>query len=190
MTVRLDTPFVVLPLHDPTVDGAGFDPRSRYVELFWLAHLGPTTTLLLRRLADGLDAYPDGFELDLAGTARALGLQLVGARRMAFQKALERCVVFGLARQHSHGLLVRRLVPPLSARQIQRLPDHLQQHHRAWAEPVAPTDELARWRAGALAQVLVDAGEESEAVERALERLGVSPALAAAALRSVSASAA
>jgi hypothetical protein len=27
---------------DPVVDDDGFDPRSRYVEVFWLGVLGPT----------------------------------------------------------------------------------------------------------------------------------------------------
>jgi hypothetical protein len=63
----MDVPetLVVLPWADPVIDPIGHDPRSRYVELFWLGVLGPTATLLLRRLADGLESYPDGFELDV-----------------------------------------------------------------------------------------------------------------------------
>jgi hypothetical protein len=38
-----DTTIVVRPWIDPVVDEDGFDPRSRYVELFWLGVLGPTT---------------------------------------------------------------------------------------------------------------------------------------------------
>ena len=58
--VQMDVPatLVVLPWADPVVDPIGHDPRSRYVELFWLGILGPTATLLLRRLADGLDVLP------------------------------------------------------------------------------------------------------------------------------------
>ena len=37
--------------HDPIVDERGYEPRSGYVERFWLGILGPSTTLLLRRFA-------------------------------------------------------------------------------------------------------------------------------------------
>ena len=44
----MDVPatLVVLPWADPVIDPIGHDPRSRYVELFWLGVLGPTATLL------------------------------------------------------------------------------------------------------------------------------------------------
>jgi hypothetical protein len=74
----MDVPatLVVLPWADPVIDPIGHDPRSRYVELFWLGVLGPTATLLLRRFADGLESYPDGFELDVPDLARSLGIKL------------------------------------------------------------------------------------------------------------------
>ena len=49
------------------------DPRSTYVERFWLGILGPSTTWLLRSLAYGFDGAPDGFDLDILDTARVLG---------------------------------------------------------------------------------------------------------------------
>ena len=57
----------VTPWHDPVVDRRGHDPRSVYVEQFWLGVLGPTATWLLRRLVAGFDHQPDGYELDVAG---------------------------------------------------------------------------------------------------------------------------
>ena len=45
----------VRPWIDPVVDDDGHDPRSRYVEQFWLGVLGPTATWLIRRFAAGLD---------------------------------------------------------------------------------------------------------------------------------------
>jgi hypothetical protein len=33
----------VEPWHDPVIDEVGHDPRSTYVETFWLPVLGPTT---------------------------------------------------------------------------------------------------------------------------------------------------
>ena len=43
----------VLPWSDPVIDQLGYDPRSRYVERFWLGILGPSATWLMRYLVDG-----------------------------------------------------------------------------------------------------------------------------------------
>src|ERR671933_2368459 len=64
----------VRPWPDGVIDALGHDPRSVYVERFWLGILGPSTTWLLRRLAAGLEAEPAGFSLSLPDTAQALGL--------------------------------------------------------------------------------------------------------------------
>src|SRR3974377_617260 len=48
---------------DRALEVVGFDPRSLYVETFWLPILGPSAILLLRRLADRLEAAPSGFAL-------------------------------------------------------------------------------------------------------------------------------
>ena len=49
----------IKPWPDPVVDTLGHDPRSRYVETFWLPTLGPTALLLLRHLADRFDRNPE-----------------------------------------------------------------------------------------------------------------------------------
>jgi len=51
----------IRPWPDPVIDNLGLDPRSTYVETFWLGVLGPSTTWLLRRMAAGLEASPEGF---------------------------------------------------------------------------------------------------------------------------------
>ena len=146
----MDVPatLVVLPWADPVIDPIGHDPRSRYVELFWLGVLGPTATLLLRRLADGLESYPDGFELDVPDLARGLGIKLQGQRRAAFANALQRTVLFGMAQQHSHGLLVRRRIPPLSHRQVAQLPTDLRNGPRRLGRPDRADLPRARALAG------------------------------------------
>jgi hypothetical protein len=182
----MDVPetLVVLPWADPLIDPIGHDPRSRYVELFWLGVLGPTATLLLRRLADGLESYPDGFELDVPSLARGLGIKLQGQRRAAFLNALERTVLFGMAQHHTHGLLVRRRIPPLSHRQVMQLPSDLQRAHADWAGPSALTfPEHVRWRAEALAHTMLAAGDEPELIERQLALVGVPPVVGVEALR-------
>ena len=56
---------------DPLVDRLGHDPRSAYVEQFWLGVLGPSAIWLLRHCRNELDRSPTGFVLDLTETAGA-----------------------------------------------------------------------------------------------------------------------
>src|SRR5580700_3965447 len=74
----------VRPWVDEVIDTLGFDPRSAYVERFWLPILGPSTTWLLRRVATGFDRSSGGFALPLADTARELGLGDKGGRHSPF----------------------------------------------------------------------------------------------------------
>jgi hypothetical protein len=55
----------VVDWSDPVVAALGHDSRSGYVETYWLPVLGPSCTLAARRIADWLEAEPDGFELGL-----------------------------------------------------------------------------------------------------------------------------
>src|SRR5690606_34055533 len=122
----------IVPWADPLIDPRGHDPRSAYVERFWLSTLGPTATLLMRRLADAFDRHPDGFVLDLAVTAQSLGLSRGAGRSGAFVKAFGRCVMFGLAHQCSTGYAARRRLPAVARRHLLRLPAALQEAHDAW----------------------------------------------------------
>ncbi len=171
----------VRPWPDGVIDALGHDPRSSYVEQFWLGILGPSTTWLLRRLAAGLDASPAGFDLSLADTARALGLGTKGGRHSPFMRALGRCCQFGLAEARADGVLaVRRKVPPLNRRQLLRLPPSLQAAHEEWQRQQlrTPAAEQLRRRCQRLALSLVELGEDLEATERQLERWKFHPTLA------------
>ncbi len=168
----------IRPWPDPVIDQRGVDPRSGYVEQYWLGILGPSTTWLLRRLVAGLEASPAGYELDLAETAAALGLAGPG-RNGPFVRALTRCCQFELAHVPEDGVLaVRRRIPPLSARQVARLPEALQAAHRRWQEAQAGAGvEAVRRRTRRLALSLVELGEDLEATERQLMRWRFHPAL-------------
>ena len=108
-------PLLVMAWRDPVVDALGFDPRSGYVERFWLPLLGPTSTWLLRRFAVEFDAQPDGFSLDAADCARSIGIGNRGGRNGPFHRSVERCIRFGVAREEEHGIIaVRTRIPPLS----------------------------------------------------------------------------
>lgn len=172
---------VIRPWPDDVIDSLGHDPRSHYVETYWLGILGPSTTWLLRRLVFGLEASPAGFDLSLADTARCLGLGDKGGRNSPFTRALTRLVQFDLAQPHGdHGLAVRRKVPPLNRRQVQRLPDVLQAQHQAMQETNlrTPAVDGLRRRGRQLALSLLELGEDLEAAERQLLRWRYHPALA------------
>jgi hypothetical protein len=170
----------IRPWPNDALDQVGFDPRSPYVERFWLAILGPSTTWLLRRIAAGFDASPEGFELPLAETARALGLGDPAGRNSAFFRTLNRMVGFGLGREVQAGRLeVLRRLPPLPRRHVARLSPALQEAHERWLEGTAtPPAEAARRRSRQLALSLLELGEDPEEVERQLMRWRYHPALA------------
>ncbi len=178
-------PISVLPWSDPLVEAIGHDPRSAYVEHFWLGILGPSTTWLLRRLAAGFELYPDGFQLDLEETAKALGLAAAGGRHSPFARALQRSVQFGMAQPHTGGLLVRRKLPPLSHRHVARLPEPVQHAHEAWLEHAASETVVANEhaRARTLARTMLQLGDDAERTERQLHLVGVPPRIASEALR-------
>ena len=169
----------IRPWPDPVIDRVGHDPRSAYVERFWLGVLGPSTTLLLRRLATHLEAAPAGFDLPLADTARSLGLGGEG-RSSPFVRALSRCCQFQLAMPEDEAVLaVRRKLPPLNRRQLARLPEPVQAEHQRWLDDDlrTPTIERLRRRSRALALSLLELGEDLEATERQLLRWRFHPAL-------------
>jgi hypothetical protein len=123
----------VLPWPDDIVDTLGHDPRSLYVEEYWLAVLGPSTVWLLRRFAAGFDYSPDGFDLDLAETARSLGLGDRSGRHSPFVRSINRTIQFGLAQLAGEdALAVRRRVPALNRARLCRLSPALQARHAAW----------------------------------------------------------
>lgn len=142
----------IRPWVDPVVDRRGHDPRSRYVERYWLGVIGPTATWIMRRFADEFDRHPDGFTLDLGHTATSMGLSFSKGHGSPFGKALHRCVMFGLAQPQSDGFAVRRRLPTVAQRHLRRLPDDLQAAHAEWARRTTVVDRSE------LEQHLVDAG--------------------------------
>lgn len=168
------------PWPDSVIDTVGLDPRSDYVERYWLGIIGPSTTWLLRHLVDGLERSPGGFELDMAETAGRIGIGFQGGRNSPFCRTINRLVQFELAREEGAGVIaVRRKVPPLSRRQLMRLPESLQTSHQAWTDGQARSSRLEgqRRRSRQLALSLFELGEEPGDVERQLLRWGYHPAL-------------
>jgi hypothetical protein len=178
-----DATLRIVPWTDPVADPHGVHPCSRYVELYWLGVIGPSTTWLLRRLSYGLEVRRDGFDIDLGETARCLGLGERMGKNSPFRRALQRLCTFELARPHGPGgLAVRTRIPPLPLRHLSRLPEPLQASHRRWlAEQRLPEPEQMRRRAGRLAAGLAAAGGAQVQIERQLGEWQFHPAVAFAA---------
>jgi hypothetical protein len=155
---------------DPVIDSLGHDPRSTYVETYWLGILGPSACWLLRRLADGLDREPGGYNLDMVDAAASIGLRLNGGRHAPFMRTLGRICQFRMARLVDTSTLeVRRNLPPLTLAQADRLPAQLRDAHRDEADTTRAdhrADQSRRTRH--LVLTLVQLGEDRSATERQL----------------------
>jgi hypothetical protein len=161
-------------------DPHGMHPCSRYVELYWLGIIGPSTTWLLRRLSYGLEVHGNEYDLNLPETARALGLGDKMGKNSPFRRALARLITFELARSHGPGeLAVRAHIPPLPLRHLGRLPESLQRSHRRWvAEQQLSQPEQMRRRAIRLATGLAQAGHDRATIERRLAEWQFHPSVA------------
>jgi hypothetical protein len=165
---------------DPVADPHGVHPCSRYVELYWLPTVGPSTTWLLRRLSYGLELHNGGFNLDLIDTARSLGLGDRMGKNSPFHRALRRLSTFELARPHGSGeLAIRTRIPALPLRHLRRLPQSLQVSHERWvSEQQLSEPERMRRRAKRLAVGLASAGHSGQAIEARLSAWHFHPAVA------------
>lgn len=171
---------------DPVVDQLGHDPRSAYVERFWLPVLGPSTIWFLRRIADGLDRRPEGFDLDLVELAQSLGVGMRGGKNAPMLRTIDRSCRFGAARvQGPTAIAVRRRLAPLTRAQAERLPSTLRDEHDAWLSTPrnSPTFPELQSRARTIAHALFELGEQRRDIEQKLHRLRFHPSIAAEAVR-------
>lgn len=171
---------------DPVMEKLGHDPCSGYVEAFWLGVLGPSTTWLLRRLTQRLTDAPEGFDLDCVALSHELGLGGHVGRNSVFMRSVDRCCKFGMAQRSGETVFVRRRIPSLTRRQIERLPPRLLRLHDEWdsttdssATEARPSGEVAKvQKARQLALTLLELGEESDDAERQLHAWHFHPAVA------------
>jgi hypothetical protein len=170
----------IKPWPDPLLDTLGHDPRSSYVETFWLPTLGPTAVLLLRHLANKFEQHPEGLELPVADTSQALGLGQRDGNSSPIVRTLNRLSQFDLACDDGHGTVaVRRNLPPVNPRHVRRLPAQLQSEHASWAEARLGEAPLvtARRRARQVAFTLLEQGDDPDHIERVLHGTGFHPAI-------------
>jgi hypothetical protein len=181
------TTLTIVPWPEPVLDTLGHDPRSLYVETFWLPVLGPTALLLLRHLATRFDQTPAGVELRVAETSQALGLGNRAGSSSPILRTLARLEQFEVACADplSPTIAVRRHLPPVTRRQLGRLPMAVQRQHARLAEVRLgePPHAEARRRARRLALVLREQGDDDNQIERALASIGFHPAICHEAVR-------
>ncbi|HEV7722783.1 MAG TPA: hypothetical protein VGO60_15935, partial [Iamia sp.] len=171
----------VVPWRDPVIDALGYPPGSTYVERFWLAVLGPSTTWLVRHLDQRLAVEPDGATIELDATAAALGLGVGMGRHSPLVRALHRCCQFGVARAGPDAqLAVRRHLPPLTRHQVERLPPSIRARHQEWraTERDAGVLDPQQRRARHMALGLAELGEDVTTTAQRLIRFDVHPVVA------------
>ena len=153
----------IRPWHDPQLDERGIDPRDRYCERFWLGVIGPTALWVMRRFADEFDRSPEGFTIDLAHTAATMGMSYARGSNSPFGKAVHRCVMFGIALPAEGGFTVRRRLPTVARRHLERLPADVRDSHEEWARRAVRSDRRE------IERHLVAAGVPADAAARAGE---------------------
>lgn len=122
----------ILPWEDPVTNATGYNPRSLYVEMFWLPVLGPSCIWLIRRLSMWLEKNPSGFELNLNLTAKELGLGN-NQKSQPLKRTLIRCADFGIIHIGENDCaFLRRKMPQVNLRLINRFSDRLKQAHELW----------------------------------------------------------
>lgn len=133
-TTHVDERLMLNIWKDPVVERVGFDSCGDYVELFWLPIIGPTSTLLLRRLTAMAVLHPEGCAVDASAVAASIGLGFDAGPKSSLARSLHRLSIFGLTRNSGRTISVRTVVPPLTLKNLARLPEHLQSAHSLWSE--------------------------------------------------------
>lgn len=134
---------------DARVQRVGFDLTDPYVEQCWSAVIGPSSTLLLRRLPTlWVERVPA--ELSAVDLSRSLGLGAGLGKRSRLADTLDRLVYHRLARPSTDrtGLDIYRQVPPLAGQQLERVPQWTRNtHQRLLGDHLEQIDDLAQHQA-------------------------------------------
>lgn len=101
----------LVPLIDERVERYGYGPLSEYVELNWLPVLGPTATLLYRRLGSWVVSQPEGLDVDSTELAASFGLGESLGAGSKLGGGIARLAMFGATEWQDETLAVRRALP-------------------------------------------------------------------------------
>ena len=175
----------LIPWLDERIDVFGHDPRSSYVEQFWLATLGPSTTWFLRHCADRLDEAASR-PINVREMSGTLGIGHEGGSRSAMAKTMARACRFRAARpMGATTLAVRLRLPHLSHRQLRRLPESVQRRHEEFLVADLSHGIVGHQqpRARRLASGLIECGDTISETERQLAQMKFHPSVVAEAVR-------
>lgn len=108
---RLPDELTVCRLVDPALDPIGFPPLHPYVDRVWLALVGPTATVIFRRMGDAVRLNPGPWPMPTRQLATMIGVR--NGERLA--QSVGRMCRFGLAAYYpaSGALHVRAAVAPV-----------------------------------------------------------------------------
>jgi hypothetical protein len=127
-------PLRLIALRDPAAEATGHDPRSAYVEFFWLPIAGPSAVLAARRLVGWLERSPEAVLVALGPFARQLGLGAGTGRNAPITRTLARLLGFSLASARGDAYALRLAFPSLARRHLERLPQKLVEAHQRFME--------------------------------------------------------
>jgi hypothetical protein len=118
------------PWADPTVDHTDCHPEGTYSRLAWLPIIGPSSWLMWGTLAAQLRREPQ-VTWELTALAEAHGLQRGAGQHGMVRRTLTRLAQFRLLApiDEAHHL-VRLTAPPVSRRQLERLPQFVAELHQ------------------------------------------------------------
>lgn len=124
------------PLPSPASAGPRFALDHRYIELVYVAVLGPSGVVLLRRAGFLFAPDPEGVTVDAAQLAQDIGVRSSSGRPLGKQatlrRALDRLVRANLAEWLGpEHVGIRTSVPPLASKALRRLPDSIRELHEA-----------------------------------------------------------
>ena len=176
----MPTTLTIKPWPDPLIDTIGHDPRSLYVETFWLPTLGPTALLLCGTSRRASTARPAASSSRSRTRRPRSGSASATVRAHRSSARCTRLEQFDLAcaDPYTPTVAVRRNLPPVNRRHIRRLPADAQAAHAEWAEAALAEAPLAaaRRRARRVALALLEQGDDLDHVERVLFATGFHPA--------------
>ena len=124
------TTLLVIPVPHPVIEALGFHPKHDYGEKFWLPVIGPSALWAHRRLTSGFAEHRWSYEVHLPPFGREIGLGAGTGRNSAIVRTVRRLIDYHLAERIDDQLGVYTKLPPLTHRQVARLPDHLAERHR------------------------------------------------------------
>lgn len=106
-------------------DPAGYPITHPYVDGLWLPVIGPSGIALLRLVDRFAETDPDNFTIELDQLGRRLGIGGAGARSRAARTIDRLCNFRIAARLSGEEVVVPLRLPPLSNRQLDRLPPYI-----------------------------------------------------------------